>query len=69
MQPVPQEVVVRQALVVPETAMPISPQMLVIMELEEAGRPPPSSQTEMPCIPFPKAQFILSQKDWAVSTS
>jgi hypothetical protein len=47
---------------------PTTFQILVIMELAFVGSPSPMSQMAMPFMPLvPMAQFILSQKDWAVS--
>lgn len=45
-------------------------QMLVIMLLEVTGRPSVRSQMAIPFMLTleDRAQFILSQKDWAVST-
>jgi hypothetical protein len=51
-----------------EEPPPTTFQMLVIIELALVGRPWPRSQMAIPFMPLvPMAQFILSQKDWAVS--
>ena len=44
-------------------------QIVVIMELAVTGKPSVRSQIPIPFMPIAEdmAQFILSQKDWAVS--